>query len=1329
MPLQLAVDEQRAASTPLNLRNKLIGRALAEGESVGEVADALGISEQAVYKIQEALDSEPPAHTPGSADLRATSAALERMTDHAGFEELVAILMDDVEPGSIPLGGVADRGRDGATLDGKAIWTISLAKNWQRKVRQDLKRIVDNGFKPKRVFSVTNQRTSSRSEEKLEAEAKELGIELTILGQKWLVAKLNHPDYLGLRASSLGLPRPRPRTFLTAAAYREMLAGRPNLFGFNVDFIGRELELQRAQEILAKGPLLLLAGGGGLGKTRLALELAGEIGMDHWYFIDDAMPLNSSAVSEVAVSLKTTVVIDNAHRRNDLRQLLAALEGLDHPPQIVLIARPGFEAQLNQAAGDRWVGQIDRTNTVVLGSLGWRAMSELLLSPALDVTVEGMRGALIQLAEGNPQIAVIGAQLAKERRSISELTSNALLQDYVGHLISTAIPEESEARRGLRRLLAVLAALGGIDKGDENMLQGAADLSRRSIDGVYDGLELLADNGLVVLEGQTYRIKPDLLSEHALFALSLTERWSLALPYEEIFARLGSEYLSRLTTAFGELPPPLVAEAAPQRLRPLSGAISIQARNGRPGTAAKLIRDVAHSLPDVAYDEAVALIARLEDEEGGLSNAVALNLKDTALRIGDFPSSWKLFLRLAAAVAEDAESAKEIGEAMAEVYTRAPDDGSEGAGKVLAWMQHSMAERTESFWKRRRRGAPLGVCLAVKPMLKLAFEANRQSADNPMALQLGCRLLPESKYTEQVVLSGARLAGEVLTELEPRWQLGLLETLGAAVHAASGYPLVYGTRLETWPRRLLDRALSEVDLAIASSAGELSMPVRAEAYSYLLNRAAGRERLRRDLAEEGDEEGAGELASISVPDPDADLDAYFFLVHHGQVGPPDRESLQEEDERLRAKAKAIAADVIAANDFLHVLDRWSRWCDEARDSTGELRLGFGPSLVLQDVAREDPALGRRLVDHLIATGSELRASAAMAMAEIVAADGEEAIEDWLGADSRTRAALASALASGPTEGCREAMRALILDEDEELATTALQSLSFGRGPAEWRMDLSLEALERRPSVNGLSRLLHLADHEAQEAGGEHFEFDVKTVQRIRRAAIATARLDKLSGYHLNDMLERASREDPGIVLDWVRARLAHLDELGRTEDAPRLWKLDLLPDELANLVKRSGSRADLDAAVEQFSGLPADSYALGDAATVIGWLGPGSNQVTDLIVQLLGATGRRYTARDNLMKLPVTVDELDRRAGRIASEVEEPLAPLLDLLDGTLPMVWSDSRVPDLERALDHARRWVKSDDVDLREAAGSAVDRFEQMIKSERAQDAVEDREFEYGR
>jgi hypothetical protein len=1327
MPLQLAVDEQKAASTPLALRNKLISRALAEGESVSEVADALGISEQAVYKIKESLEAEPAAHSPGSADLRATAAALERMTDHAGFEDLVSVLMDDIEPGSIPLGGVADRGRDGATVDGSAVWTISLAKNWQRKVRKDLESIVGNGFQPKRVFSVTNRKTSRRSEEKLEAEATTLGIKLTVLGQKWLVAKLNHPDYLDLRASALGLARPRPRTFHTAVAYREMLDGRPNLFGLGVGFVGRELELQRSREILAKGPLLLLAGAGGLGKTRLALELAGVREGDPWYFIDDAMSFDSIAVSELVVSPETTVVIDNAHRRDDLRRLIAALEGLDHPPRVVLIARPGFEAQLNQAVGDRWVGQIDRTNTVVLGPLGWRTMSELLRSPGLEVTVEGMRGALIQLAEGNPQIAVIGAQLAKERHSVSELTSNALLQDYVGHLISTAIPEEGDRRRRLRKLLAVLAALGGIDKDDESMVEAAAELSRCSTDDVCNGLELLADNGLVVLEGQTYRIKPDLLSEHALFALTLTERWSLALPYEEIFARLSPEHLRRLAAAFGELPPPLVAEAAPERLRPIEAAAAAQARSGEPEMAAKLLRDIAHSLPDVGYRESVALLERLEDEGGTLSKAVALTLKDTALRIGDFPQSWKLFLRLAAA-AEDVETANEIGEAMAEVYTRAPDDGSQGAGKVLAWMQHSLAERTESFWKRRRRGASVAVCQAVKPMLSLAFEVNRQSADNPMALQLGSRLLPESKYTEKVVLSGARLAAEVVTELEPRWQLELLKTLEGTVHAASGYPLAYGTRLDLWARRLLDRALGEFDSAIVSAVGQLPMPVRAEAHSYMLNRAEARERLRRDLAEQGDEAGAEELSAISVPDADPDLDAYIFLIHFGQVGPPDPESLQEEDERLRAKAKTIAADLSGAKDPLEVLDRWSRWCEEAKDATGELRLGFGPSLVLRDVAREDPELGRRVVDHLIAIESELRASAAMAMAEIVVAGDDSAIESWLGADSRTRAALASAIAANDVDTSQEAMRALVLDEDEQLAAAALESLSFARPIAKWRIDLALEALEERPSVKGLSRLLHVADHEAREAGDEHFEFDDEQVQQIRRAAIATAKLDKLSGYHLNDMLERASHEDPAIVLDWARARLLHLDGLSRTEDAPRLWKLDLLPDELMELVKGSGTSTDLDAAVEFFGSLPEDSYALGDTATLIGWLDPGSDQVTDLIVRFLGATGRAYTARSNLMKLTLTPEEFDRRAARIAAEVEEPVGPLLDLLEGTLPMVWSDSRVPYLEKALDHAQRWAKSGDSELCAAGERAAKRFEQMIESERAQDAVEDREFEYG-
>ena len=67
------------------------------------------------------------------------------------------------------------------------IFTISLDKQWKRKVQADLAKIERHGYKPEKVFSVKNRRTSRKAVEALTETAAGKGIKLTILDQKWLV--------------------------------------------------------------------------------------------------------------------------------------------------------------------------------------------------------------------------------------------------------------------------------------------------------------------------------------------------------------------------------------------------------------------------------------------------------------------------------------------------------------------------------------------------------------------------------------------------------------------------------------------------------------------------------------------------------------------------------------------------------------------------------------------------------------------------------------------------------------------------------------------------------------------------------------------------------------------------------------------------------------------------------------------------------------------------------------------------------------------------------------------------------------------------------------
>src|SRR5438309_8515229 len=69
-------------------------------------------------------------------------------------------------------------------------------------------------------------------------------------------------------------------------------------------FVGRERELAEVQRLLATAPLLTLTGAGGCGKTRLALEAAGQVAADYpdGVWLVELAPLADPALLPQAVA-------------------------------------------------------------------------------------------------------------------------------------------------------------------------------------------------------------------------------------------------------------------------------------------------------------------------------------------------------------------------------------------------------------------------------------------------------------------------------------------------------------------------------------------------------------------------------------------------------------------------------------------------------------------------------------------------------------------------------------------------------------------------------------------------------------------------------------------------------------------------------------------------------------------------------------------------------------------------------------------------------------------------------------------------------------------
>lgn len=1329
MALSLAVEEQHEDGSQA-LRDTMIATALDEGNSVADIAEALGLTVQAIYKVQSQRQTEPRGPQGAGADERAVVVALEAMTDYSAFERLVSALIGDIDPAAIPLGGPGDRGRDAADPNSEVIFTISLDKQWKRKVESDLAKIKKNGYTPEKVFSITNRRTSRKAVDTLVETVAEEGIALTVIDQKWLVAKLSEPPYLHLRSGILNIAPPRAPSFLSADDYRRLLDGRPHLTGLGVHFTGRKVETRRAAELLESERVVLLSGAGGYGKTRLALELAEEDDGE-WRFIDADMRFTPESISELSVSPRLVVVIDNAHRREDLGTILTALAGPRRSmPRIVLLTRPGYLEKLNSQLASTPIGPIDASQTVEIGPLGWRSMAAVLKEKPLGIESPEQRGAIINLAEGNPQVAVIAARVATERRSVIGLSGDQLLQRYIAYLIPTAIPSGADVRRQ-RQLLALLAALDGIEDDDEALVGEVAGMLRISPEKVLEGLEQLAESGLVIADRIRHRIKPDLLAEHVLFALTLTERWQLALDYRQIFERFGDEHLPRLVKAIGALPFSLFDDEVAERLYGLEHAVTSVVDVGDPTYAAELIRELCHGRPVTAKGLAFKLLDRIAYFENDPDERMINRLREGAMRMGDFDRSWQLLLRLGAASANDSTALKAIGQAMSETYQRVPE-GDSSSGAILAAVQDSLAVETRRFWGRQSPGAASAVALAIKPMLMVTFEVSRTSADDPMSIELGGRILPDSPYTEKVVKAGGELTAEIFPALAPAEQLALLETVGWAAHAAGGFPMSMGHRAPVAGRIMLDHALEDVDALLADLLDKLEMPVRRAAYDYLLKRARYRRKLAEEAAaEEVEAQQEPPFHSVAVPAPGEELEDFLFVINNRQVGPPDldRLGIKEEFERNQARARLRAEKLLADPDWRQTVDRWSAWWQKRLDLENQPALGTTAGMVFEAFARADAQLGFELIDHLIATDSGLRGVSAGAMVAVIELSPDAHWDDWLEGDLTTRATLARALSNFDEEIAAEPMRKLAFDPDEEVRGAATSALAFSLELEKWRFDLSLEAVARYPDIEALGQLLHMADERAGEENEKQATFEPGQLKLIESALLATASSNQIDAYRLADSLRRVERHPQcrGLAMRWIWARIDKLEKIETRPNLANLWEIDFLENELAPVVSEAATEADLDRALKRFRGVDERSPAIPDLAKVIAWIGGGSEKVTELMVELLEDDKIAGRVRSNLMDLPLNDEQLDRRAESFASALEEPLVPLLDLISGSLPTTWSGSYVPHLENGLQTAKRWAESDQRRLREAGHEAVEIYKKQIRVWEAREATEELEFEY--
>src|ERR1700688_2896527 len=347
------------------------------------------------------------------------------------------------------------------------------------------------------------------------------------------VVQLCHPDLVN------EFPPLRTTTTVAAARLPVQLSS----------FVGRDVELTQLRELLAQNRVVTLTGAGGVGKTRLAVQvaaqLAGEFGDGVWYV--DLAPITDPEL--VAVTVARALGLPDQPGRSTMdtllrfvrdRQLLVVLDNCEH----LLDASADLVVAVLSGAARLTLLATSREAIGIAGEVGWRVAALSLGDEAIELFTDRARHARPGFTVNDGNAAAVGEicarldgvplaiELAAARvRALSLAEILDSLHDRFRLLTGgarNAVRRQQTLRasvdwshalltgpeRVLFRRLAVF--LGGFDFDAAQAVAGGGDVQRYQ---VLDQLTLLVDKSLIVAESSSGPTRYRLLETVRQYAL------------------------------------------------------------------------------------------------------------------------------------------------------------------------------------------------------------------------------------------------------------------------------------------------------------------------------------------------------------------------------------------------------------------------------------------------------------------------------------------------------------------------------------------------------------------------------------------------------------------------------------------------------------------------------------------------------------------------------------------------------------------------------------------------------------------------------------------
>ena len=321
-------------------------------------------------------------------------------------------------------------------------------------------------------------------------------------------------------------------SFVTPTEFFHPFSNASALFNHVWELVGRSDHLRQTHEFVEsqEQKVAILSGRGGIGKSKILHALADTFDNEHQrmalWFAAEGVPFTNDSADDLPLK-PCIIVVDDAHRREDLPTLLALTRQRPQVTKLVLSCRPQaidyLKSQLTR-------GGFDVQEVVVFPDVRELSHEEVIAlgRQALGPEFAGFAEQLAAATWDCPLVTVVGGQLLARKAISPELLER---DDDFRDTVLVRFQEILVGELGdkidptlCRSLLNLIAAVQPIRLDDEITLDSEAKFLNIDRPTLLISLDILEKAGVLLRRGHTLRIVPDVLADHILHKANVTSQ-------------------------------------------------------------------------------------------------------------------------------------------------------------------------------------------------------------------------------------------------------------------------------------------------------------------------------------------------------------------------------------------------------------------------------------------------------------------------------------------------------------------------------------------------------------------------------------------------------------------------------------------------------------------------------------------------------------------------------------------------------------------------------------------------------------------------------------